>query len=181
MTSDRVFLIGPRGSGKSTVGRLLAARLGWAFVDADEELEARAGRSIADIFAADGEPAFRDLESAVLRDLAGRDRHVTACGGGVVLREDHRQLLRTAGHCIGLIGDPATLAERLAADPSTAGRRPALTALPGRAEIEAVLREREPLYRETAHCVVATDGRSPNEVVSAILSAWPTGSSSTCP
>src|SRR3954447_21902345 len=108
MTSDRLFLIGYRGSGKSTVGRLLAERLGWAFVDADEELEIRAGRSIADIFTTDGEPAFRALESAVLRELASRDRHVIACGGGVVLRDDHRRLLRTGGHCVWLTGDPAT-------------------------------------------------------------------------
>jgi shikimate kinase len=181
MTNDRVFLIGPRGSGKTTAGRLLAGRLGWAFVDADEELEARAGRSIAAIFAADGEPAFRELESAVLHDLATRARHVIACGGGVVLRDEHRQLLRTTGHCVWLTGGPATLTDRLAADPTTAVRRPSLTDLPTRAEIESLLREREPLYREVAHCVVATDGRSPDEVVSAILSTWPTPSSSTCP
>jgi shikimate kinase len=177
MTSERVYLIGPRGSGKTTVGRLLAARLGWAFVDADEELETRAARSIADIFAVDGEPAFRALESDVLRDLAARYRHVIACGGGVVLRPDNREILRTTGHCVWLTGDPATLADRLAVDPTTADRRPALTALPGRDEIEVVLREREPLYREVAHLTVATDGRSPDDVVSAILSAWPTPSS----
>src|SRR4051794_13741079 len=66
-TPDRVYLIGPRGSGKSTVGRLLAARLGWAFADADEELEARAGRSVADVFAAEGEAGFRDREADLLR------------------------------------------------------------------------------------------------------------------
>jgi shikimate kinase len=176
-TSDRIFLIGSRGSGKTTVGRQLAARLGWAFVDADAELEIRAGRSIADIFATEGEPGFRARESEVLGDLAARERHVVACGGGVVLRDEHRRLLRTTGHCVWLTGDPATLADRLAADPTTAARRPALTALAGRAEVERLLREREPLYREVAHWTVATDGQSPDDVVSSILSAWPTRSS----
>jgi shikimate kinase len=176
---DRIFLIGYRGSGKSTVGRLLAARLGWAFVDADEILESRTGRSIADIFATDGEPAFRALEAAVLNYLAKMDQHIIACGGGVILRDENRQRLRTSGHCVWLTGDSATLVHRVESDPSTNARRPALTALPGPAEVETLLHEREPLYRDVAHCVVATDGRSPDEVVSSILSTW-TSSSSTC-
>lgn len=177
MTGHRVFLIGPRGSGKTTVGRLLAARLGWSFVDADVELEARAGRSIADIFATRGEPAFRQQESELLRELIARDRHVIACGGGVVLSGENRTLLRSSGHCVWLTGGTSTLIDRLAADPTTATRRPALTDLSGPAEVARLLREREPLYRATAHSVVATDGRSPDEVVSAILSQWPTSPS----
>ncbi|HEY1381697.1 MAG TPA: shikimate kinase, partial [Gemmataceae bacterium] len=145
MTSERLYLIGPRGSGKSTVGRLLAARLGWAFADADEELEARAGRSIAAVFAAEGEAGFRDREAELLRDLARLDRHVIACGGGAVLRPESRQLLRATGQCVWLTGDAATLCRRLDCDPATAARRPALTALPGPAEVERVVREREPL------------------------------------
>src|SRR5947209_12500962 len=87
--SDRpplIFLIGYRGSGKSTVGPRLAAALGWDFVDADDLIEARAGRSIAAIFASEGETGFRDRESAMLRELAGRGRHVIATGGGIVGR-----------------------------------------------------------------------------------------------
>jgi shikimate kinase len=178
--NERVYFIGPRGSGKSTVGRLLAGRLGWEFTDADEALEALAGQSIAEIFAAEGEAGFREREANLLRELAKRERHVIACGGGVVLRPASRQLLRATGHCVWLTGDPKTLCERLDCDPATATRRPALTGLPGPAEIERLLREREPLYREVAHLTVATDGRSPADVVSAILSAWPI-SPSTCP
>ncbi len=174
MTTERVYLIGPRGSGKSTVGRLLADRLGWAFADADDALEARAGRSVADIFAAEGEAGFRGCEADMLHDLARLDRHVIACGGGVVLRPANRQLLRATGHCVWLTGDPATLCRRLDCDPTTATRRPSLTGLPGPEEMERVLRDREPLYREVAHFTVATDGLSPEAVVSAILSAWPT-------
>jgi shikimate kinase len=179
-TNESVYLIGPRGSGKSTVGRLLAGRLGWAFTDADEAIEASAGQSIAEIFAAEGEAGFRERESDLLGELANRERHVIACGGGGVLRPANRQLLRSTGHCIWLTGDPRTLCERLACDPTTASRRPALTALPGPEEVARLLSEREPLYREVAHLIVATDGRSPADIVSAILSAWPI-SPSTCP
>jgi shikimate kinase len=177
---ERLYLIGPRGSGKSTVGELLAGRLGWAFIDADEELEASAGISIADIFAAEGESGFREREVDLLGEMAKRERHVIACGGGVVLRPANRQLLRATGFCIWLTGDSKILCERLDCDPTTETRRPALTALPALAEIERLLREREPLYREVAHLAIATDGRSPADVVSAILNAWPT-SALTCP
>jgi shikimate kinase len=179
-TSERVYLIGPRGSGKSTVGQLLADRLGWGFVDADEALETLAEQSIADIFAAEGESGFRNREADLLGVVAKRERHVFACGGGVVLRPTNRQLLRATGFCIWLTGNSKTLCERVDCDATTASRRPALTALPALAEIERLLREREPLYREVAHLTVTTDGRSPADVVSAILNAWPT-SALTCP
>jgi shikimate kinase len=179
-TRERVYLIGPRGSGKTTVGRLLANRLGWEFVDADQQLEARAGQSIAEIFASEGEVGFRSREAELLGELTGRENHVIACGGGVVLRPENRARLRTGGFCIYLTGDSPTLFGRIACDPATADRRPALTGLPGALEIEQILREREPLYREVAHLSVATDGRSPADVVSDILSAWSTSASS-CP
>ncbi|HEX4589121.1 MAG TPA: shikimate kinase, partial [Gemmataceae bacterium] len=148
---DRVYLVGPRGSGKTTVGRLLAERLGCKFLDADVELEARAGRSITDIFAVESETGFREAEADLLADLAGLDRHVIACGGGAVVRPENRDRLRTTGYCVWLFGDPATLCRRLDSDPTTASRRPALTDLPGPAEMERLVREREPLYREVAH------------------------------
>lgn len=167
----RILLIGPRGSGKTTVGRRLAARLAWSFVDADELLEAREGRSVAAIFAADGEAGFRDRESVLLSELAQKPDHVIATGGGIVLRPENRRTLRVAGFCIWLTADPTTLWARIQADPATAARRPALTPLLGRAEVERLLTEREPLYREVAHLVV--DGcQSPDAVVSAILSSW---------
>jgi len=178
--NNRVYLIGPRGSGKSTVGRLLAERLGWAFVDADEALEGAAGKSVAELFATEGEAGFRAREIDLLRELATLEKHVIACGGGVVLRPENRGVLRDTGHCVWLTGAPETLCQRLECDPTTAKRRPALTELAGRAEIEKLLREREPLYREVSHLTVATDGRSPADVVSAILTAWPTSPSS-CP
>ena len=140
MTHERLYLIGPRGSGKSTVGRLLAERLGWGFADADEVLETLAGCTIADIFRAEGEAGFREREADILRELAKRERHVIACGGGVILRPANRALLHSTGHCVWLTGDPKILCERLECDPSTGSRRPALTDLPGPAEIERILR-----------------------------------------
>src|SRR5262249_45936351 len=95
--SSLLFLIGPRGSGKTTVARLLAGRLGWDWSDADAVLEGRCGRSTRAVFAVEGEAGFRERESAVLADLCRLRRHVVATGGGVVLREANRALLRASG------------------------------------------------------------------------------------
>src|SRR5436305_7307126 len=123
-----LFLIGYRGTGKSAVGRALARRLGWGFADADERVEAAAGMSIADVFAAEGEAGFRDRESAALADLCRLDRHVVSTGGGVVLRPTNRDRLRSAGFVAWLTAEPETIWARLGADPTTAARRPNLTA-----------------------------------------------------
>lgn len=171
--ADRLYLIGYRGTGKSTVGRLVAARLGWAFVDADEELERRAGRTIADIFRTDGEPAFRDLEAAVLADLAARPNLVVATGGGVILRPTNRELLRASGFVAWLRAAPETVWARLQGDPTTAARRPNL-ASGGRQEIIDLMAAREPFYRETADAGFDA-AASPDAVADAILAAW-TGS-----
>jgi shikimate kinase len=164
-----LYLIGYRGTGKSTVARLVAERLGWEAIDADIELERRAGRTIAAIFASDGEPAFRDLESAVLRDLSQRSGLVVGLGGGVVLRPENRALLRATGRTVWLTASPATIAARLDADATTAERRPALTAHADRlAEIEELLRFRTPLYEECAELTLATDEHPPEDLARAI-------------
>src|SRR5262245_51897574 len=89
-----IFLIGYRGSGKSTVGRVLAGRLGWEFIDADAVLEERYGNTIREIFAAEGETGFRNKESAVLADLCTRAKTVIATGGGVILRQENRARIK---------------------------------------------------------------------------------------
>jgi shikimate kinase len=163
-----ICLIGPRGSGKTTVARLLAERLGWSWVDADEVLEARHGKSVRAVFADEGEAGFRDKEAAVLADLCGRERHVIATGGGVVLREANRELLRRSARVVWLTADAETLWERLSADASTADRRPALAG-GGLGEIVEVLRARAPLYRACADLTIETAGRTPHAVVEEIL------------
>lgn len=166
-----IFLVGYRGTGKSTVGRLLAGRLGWAFADADDAIEA-AGKSIKEIFAEAGEPAFRDLESAALAELCTRRGCVIATGGGAVLRESNRLLLKANGPVVWLTAAPETVLERLRTDPTTGARRPNLTAAGGEAEVRALLAAREPLYRAVADFAVATDTLSPEEVANAIFSSW---------
>ena len=153
-----ISLIGYRGTGKSTVARPLAARLGWTAIDADDELERRAGRSIRDIFATDGEPEFRRLERETLVDLLRRDRLVIAAGGGAILNPQTRADFGANGPVVWLQASVETIEQRLYGDPTTtAARRPNLTASGGRQEIEQMLKVRDPYYRETASLIVATD------------------------
>jgi shikimate kinase len=166
-------LVGPRGTGKTTIGRILAERLGRPFLDADIELERMVGRSIAAIFAEEGEPSFRDWEERILAELTRRGPSVLATGGGVVLRPSNRQRLWAFGLVIWLRAEPEVLATRLLSDPRGLAGRPALTAAGTLAEIAAVAEARAPLYREVADLVIDTGGQTPSEVADAILDAWP--------
>jgi shikimate kinase len=168
-----LVLVGYRGTGKSTVGRILAERLGLAFADADVELEALAGRPIPAIFAEQGEAAFRDWEERVLSDLCTRRGAVLATGGGVVLRERNRSLIRSFGFVVWLTADPEVLAARLRADPRGLANRPSLTAEGTLGEIARVLGERTHLYRAVAHAIVDTNQRTPAQTAEAILELWP--------
>lgn len=162
-----VFLIGYRGTGKSTVARLVAQKLGWDWCDADAILEQRYGRTIRQIFADEGEPGFRAKEAAVLEDLVHRDRHVVATGGGIILRPDNRAKLRM-GKVVWLTAPAEVLWRRLQADTTTAERRPNL-AQGGLAEIEENLRLREPLYAACADWVVDTAASSADDVADALF------------
>jgi shikimate kinase len=164
-----LFLIGYRGTGKTTVAELLALRLNWPWLDADAEIECRAGKTIAEIFRQDGELAFRDCESSVLADLCASTRQVLALGGGIIVRGQNRDLIRASGKTIWLSAEPETLWRRIAADHSTAQRRPNLTADGGLDEIRRILAERLPLYRQSADWVVDTEGKSPADVAAEIL------------
>ena len=167
-----VVLIGYRGTGKSTVAQRLALRWGWDWCDSDVEIELRAGRSIAAIFADSGEPAFRDQETEVLRQLVQRPNLVIAAGGGIVLRAENRQLLATATAVVWLTASVATIAARVAEDPTTASRRPNLLA-GGEDEIRQILEQRTPLYRASALIEVDTEGRTPEQVVDVIVARLP--------
>jgi shikimate kinase len=165
-----VALVGYRGTGKSTVGRILAERLNRPFVDADLELEARTGRSIAAIFAAEGEPVFREWEERVLADLTTAfPRAVLATGGGAVLRQSNRNRIREFGLVVWLRADPAKLVRRLAADQAALESRPALTEAGTLAEIASVLKARTPLYQVLADMAVDTDDKTVDDVATVIL------------
>lgn len=162
-------LIGYRATGKTTLARLLAARLKWEWIDADVEIERRAGKNIARIFAEEGEPAFRDLEAAVMADLLSRDCLVLAAGGGAPLRPETRERMRDAGKVVWLTARPETIYGRMTADATTASRRPNLTDRSALDEILHILAKREPIYRETADMEVDTEGRTPDELVQEII------------
>ena len=164
-----VVLIGYRGTGKSTTGALLAQRLGRPFVDLDRSIEAAAGCSIAALFANEGEPVFRDWEERVIAQETAGGGKVIATGGGAILRESNRIALRRHGVVVWLSAAPEVIAERLRGD----AERPALTNLGTLGEIREVLAARTPVYRSLADVEVATEGRSPEEVVETILGLLP--------
>jgi shikimate kinase len=167
--SRPIAFIGYRGTGKTTVAQILARQLSWNWVDADVEVELRAGKSIAAIFAYDGEPAFRDLEAQVIAELCTRERTVLALGGGAVLREDNRAVLEHCQAVVWLTASAETLAHRITADATTAARRPNLTNHGGRTEIEVVLAQREPFYRRCATLEVDTENKEPAEIAAEIV------------
>jgi shikimate kinase len=164
-----VTLVGYRGTGKSTVAGLLAARLRWGYVDADSIIENRAGCSIRQIFAEQGEPAFRSLEHAVLAKLLSENDLVIAAGGGAVLDARTRDAMRRAGPVVWLKASLETILQRLAKDDSTRERRPSLTGLDPREEVERLLAVREPLFAEVSSVQVITDDRTPDEIADEIV------------
>ena len=159
-----ITLTGFMGGGKTTVGRLLADSLGCPFMDLDDLIVKKAGKSIPDIFAQDGEPAFRQLEAQVLRKTVEKYAESTvvlALGGGAVLAPASAALLHEKTVCIYLRATQDTLLARLAGE--TAGRPLADDAMAAR------LAEREPIYEKTAHVIMDTDGLSPDEVTDEII------------
>lgn len=165
-----ISLIGYRGTGKTTVAPLLAARCRCTAIDADEQLERTGGRTIAEIFATDGEPEFRRLERETIVGFLKRNDIVLSVGGGAILNAETRRDLQAAGPVIWLKAKPETIAARIAADPVTAARRPNLTSAGGMDEIRQLLAAREPLYREAASLEVETDGKTAAQIVAEIES-----------
>jgi shikimate kinase len=152
------------GCGKSTIGRQLARLRQSSFVDVDHEIERRIGLSIREYFAREGEAAFRDLESEVLRELLESTLHggrVIATGGGAVLRPANRHLLRSAATVVYLKSHPDDLARRLSRDT----HRPLLQVSDPRQRLRDLFAERDPLYRQTAHVLVDTPRKTAATIV----------------
>lgn len=162
---NNIFLVGPMGAGKSTVGRQLAKSLNMEFVDCDREIEERTGVNISIIFEVEGEEGFRKRERAMIEQLTERDGIVLATGGGAVLEEDNRARLRTRGFAIYLNAPIELLLERTARDK----QRPLLQTDDPKAKLIALAEEREPLYQQVADMVVKTDRRTARHVVKEIV------------
>jgi shikimate kinase len=159
---ERVVLVGFMGSGKSTVGRVLARRLGWGFVDMDERIEERTGQRIAEIFRERGEDAFRQEELAVARELQTAIRRVIATGGGAFAEAATREALRVGACTVWLAGDFEALARRVPTD----GSRPLAA---DREIMRRLFEQREAFYRSADLIVDAT--AAPEAIAGRILAA----------
>ncbi len=165
LTPQRIFLVGPMGAGKSTIGKYLAQHLKLGFADTDTEIESRTGADIPWIFDVEGEEGFRDREQQVVEEMTLWDNVVLATGGGVVLRPDNRRVLGARGYVIYLHATVDEQVRRTRRD----NKRPLLQ----KGDPEQVLRDlmliRDPLYREIADFVIDTDGCSPRAVAQALV------------
>lgn len=156
MSTSNIFLVGPMGVGKSTIGRRLASATGKRFIDSDEEIERKTGVEIDLIFEIEGEPGFRRREARLIEELAGMTDIVLATGGGAVLDPANRAQLRKHGKIVYLTAPAGVLARRTARD----RHRPLLRVGDRLQRIEELLAERENLYREIADVVIDTSGHS---------------------
>ncbi len=163
--STNLVLVGFMGSGKSSVGRLLATYLGFRFVDTDALVVKAAGQPISEIFAQHGEATFRDAESVVLRSLAGKSQMVVATGGGIVEREENHPLLREIGFVVGLSAEEEVIFERV----SRNNKRPLLQTPNPRKTISQLLAKRAPLYQAVAQWTIDSTTKTHAEVANEII------------
>ncbi len=172
-----VYLIGPRGCGKSSVGKRLADQLGLPWVDLDQRIQEDTGMTIAEIFATKGQGQFRDLETQTLLKLAeetAERAHVVSLGGGAVLRPENRRVIETTGVTVLLVASPEVLVKRLEQDPATKTQRPALSEASEAQwslleETQHLLSLRLPVYQQCANLKLDTSGLMEPEVTQQIL------------
>lgn len=169
MNSQNIILIGPMGSGKSTIGQLIASRLHREFYDSDFYIEEKTGVDIPRIFDVEGEEGFRARETKALEELTAKNRLVLATGGGSVIREENRRLLKSAGFIIFLDTSVNQQMARLKHDK----KRPLLQTENPRERLEKLLAERKPLYLELADLRIKTDRKFARKVVSEIIPQLP--------
>ncbi len=167
----KVILTGFRATGKSSVGKLLAARLSLDFIDMDKVIEEREGCTIRQMVANHGWEYFREKERQLLLELAERDNVVIAAGGGAILHQEAWQKLMQTGLSVWLTADLNTISRRLANDSSTDELRPSLTGEDIHREIGSVLASREPLYRKGSHIIIDTAENSVEDIVCLIEGA----------
>ena len=169
-----IYLTGFSGTGKSSNGRAAARLLNWAFVDTDRLIERREGRSIPEIFSAFGEAHFRDVESAVLEDVAEGSQQVISTGGGMPVSANNRAIMRRSGVCIRLVASPESIHHRLSRRrrrPNDATIRPLLGSDAPVERIRELLASRELAYAD-ADATINTEGMQPGEAAAAIIAAW---------
>ena len=160
MTTRNVYLVGMMAVGKTTVGRHLASRLNFTFHDTDQIIERRAGADVSWIFELEGEERFRDREQQVIEEMTGREGIVLATGGGAVLRDANRDLLRRSGIVVYLRSGIDLILERTRSD----HRRPLLQVDDVRERIETLTAHRGPLYESVAHLSITVDRRPPKAI-----------------
>ena len=167
MGQSNIFLVGMMGAGKTTVGRALAHRMKRPFVDTDRAVVERTGVPVGTVFEIEGEDGFRKRESALLREVCAAQGQVVATGGGIVLSEENRRVMRESGIVVYLRARLESLWERTRHDAS----RPLLATPDPRGRLAELLQQREPLYRDAAHVVVDSGSQSASTLVNRVLAA----------
>lgn len=162
-----LYLVGFMGTGKTTVGRTVAQKLGFVLVDSDHEIERQQGKTIADIFAQDGEPAFRAMEREFITNGHAAERTVVACGGGLVIQPGMLALLKSKGVVVCLHASIESILARTARQRS----RPLLNVEDPEQRVRTLYAQREPIYKQSG-TVILTDSRSLNDIVSHVTRAW---------
>lgn len=165
--ASRIFLVGPMGAGKTTIGRRLAKSLRRKFIDSDQEIERRTGASIALIFDVEGEAGFREREKRIIDELSGLDDVVLATGGGAVLAEENRTALSERGFVVYLHADIDQLVDRTRRD----ANRPLLNTKDPAARLRGLMEQRDPLYREVADLIIDTGTLNMQNVLKQIKAA----------
>jgi shikimate kinase len=176
LNPDNLFLVGYRCTGKSSVGRSLAATLSLPFIDTDSLVVSENGMSIREIVISRGWEAFRRLEHTALQQVCTMDRRVVATGGGIVLDADNIKLMKKSGRIIWLRASPETIKARMLQDQASKTLRPALTSTDNISEIEETLAERAPLYQHAMDFSVDTDHRGVDEICDFIIGRLKAGS-----
>ena len=164
-----IFLTGYRCSGKTSVGKALAMKLGWVFIDADEELVKKYSMTINDIVLRQGWDSFREKEKGILKKICGLDKHVVATGGGVVLDNENVENMKKSGVVVWLRVDPETVKKRILMDKTTGDFRPSLSSKGLVEEIEETILYRQPYYEEAMDFIVDTDSRSIDDVCGKVM------------